>query len=176
VRILRPGGVFAVVDADWPPATGVVAAEQAWVAVHERVRVLEARLAGGLGGAALRAPVATDDPELVDDDLSDPHLNRRMVGGRSWSKRDHLRRMRESGRFAFAWEVVMDQEVPGGAGRFVDLLRSQGSYQSLVKAGLTDGEIAGPDFQAAVEAAFTAAADPPTFTFSYRVRLAVTPA
>ena len=30
-RILRPGGVFATVDADWPPVTGLAAAEAAWV-------------------------------------------------------------------------------------------------------------------------------------------------
>ena len=44
-RILRPGGVFAIVDADWPPVSGVVGAEVAWVDVHQRIRVLEARLA-----------------------------------------------------------------------------------------------------------------------------------
>ena len=55
-RILRPGGVFAIVDADWPPVSGVVAAEVAWIDVHQRVRVLEARLARGLDGAALAGP------------------------------------------------------------------------------------------------------------------------
>lgn len=29
-RILRPGGVLAVIDADWPPVSGVAAAEDAW--------------------------------------------------------------------------------------------------------------------------------------------------
>ena len=94
-RILRPGGVFAIVDADWPPVSGVVAAEVAWIDVHQRIRVLEARLARGLDGAALRAPIHAEDPDLAsDDDLADPHLNRTMRGhARSWSKRDHLRRL-----------------------------------------------------------------------------------
>jgi SAM-dependent methyltransferase len=174
-RILRPGGVFAIVDADWPPVTGVVGAEEAWLDVHRRVRVLEARLARGLSGAELRRPIAAVDPELDDDDPSDPHRNRTMPGGRSWSKRDHLRRLHESGRFAYTREVLLDHEEPGGAGRFVDLLRSQGSYQTLVKAGLADEEIGVPAFHAAVVAAFAAAGDPPTMSFAYRVRLAVTP-
>jgi SAM-dependent methyltransferase len=175
-RILRPGGVVAVVDADWPPVSGVVAAEQAWVAVHQRIRVLEARLARGLDGAALRAPIDARDPELVDDDPADPHRNRTMPGGtRSWSKREHLARLRASGRFAYAREVLMDQEVPGGAGAFVAILRSQGSYQHLVKTGLTDDEIGVPAFAAAVDAAFAGAPGPPALSFSYRVRLAVMP-
>jgi SAM-dependent methyltransferase len=173
-RILRPGGVFAIVDADWPPVTGLVGAERAWVTVHRRIRVLEARLAHGLGGDALQAPVADDDPELADDDPSDPHLNRTMVGGRSWSKRDHLRRLRDSGRFAYTREILLDQEVAGGAERFIDILRSQGSYQGLARAGLTDDEIGVPAFAADVEAAFAAAGDPATMSFSYRVRIGVT--
>ncbi len=177
VRILRPGGVFAIIDADWPPVTGLVAAEQAWLEVHRQVRVLEARLARGLEGDALRAPLDPADPELVDDDPSDPHVNRTMPGGgRSWSKREHLQRLRESGRFAYTREILMDQEAPGGAARFVELLRSQGSYQNLVKAGLSDDEIGVPAFAAAVDAAFAAAPDqPPTLAFSYRARLGVTP-
>ena len=41
-RLLRPGGVFAAIDCDWPPSVGNAAAEQAWhtaratVAIHER--------------------------------------------------------------------------------------------------------------------------------------------
>lgn len=174
-RILRPGGVFAIIDVDWPPITGVIGAEQAWLDVHRRVRVLEARLARGLTGAALRQPVTADDPELADDDPSDPHRNRTMLGGRSWSKRDHLRRLRDSGRFAYTRELLLDHEVPGGATRYIDLSRSQGSYQTLVKAGLTDDEIGLTTFRSTVGAAFAAAGEPPTMSFSYRVRLGVTP-
>jgi len=175
-RILRPGGVFAIVDADWPPVSGVVAAEEAWVVVHQRIRVLEARLARGLDGIALRASIDPADPDLAaDDDLADPHLDRTMRGhARSWSKRDHLRRLQASGHYAYAREVLMDQDVRGGADAFVALLRSQGSYQDLVKAGLADDEIGVPAFAAAVDAAF-AAAGPVTLSFSYRARLGVTP-
>jgi SAM-dependent methyltransferase len=174
-RILRPGGVFAIIDADWPPVTGLVAAEEAWVVVHQRVRVLEARLARGLTGAALRAPVDADDPELADDDPSDPHVNRTMpFGGRSWSKREHLRRLQASGRFAYAREVLMDQVAPGGGPELIAILRSQGSYQNLVKAGLTDDEIGVPAFAAAADAAFAGVAAP-ALGFSYRVRLGITP-
>jgi SAM-dependent methyltransferase len=174
-RILRPGGVFAIVDADWPPVTGLVGAERAWVTIHRRIRVLEARLARGLAGAALRAPIDDDDPELADDDPADPHLNRTMVAGRSWSKRDHLRRLRDSGRFAYTREILLDHDVVGGADRFVDILRSQGSYQGLVKAGLSDDEIGVPPFVGDVGAAFAEAGDPSMMSFAYRVRLGVTP-
>jgi SAM-dependent methyltransferase len=174
-RVLRPGGVFAIVDADWPPVSGVVAAEEAWVVVHQRIRVLEARLARGLDGAALRAPIDVADPELAaDDDLADPHLDRTMLDATSWSKRDHLRRLRASGHFAYAREVLMDQDGPGGAATFVALLRSQGSYQHLVKVGLDDDDIGVAAFAEAVAAAF-AAAGPVALSFSYRARLGVTP-
>ena len=174
-RILRPGGVLAVVDADWPPITGSAEAELAWVALHRRVRVLEARLARGERGAALCAPVAPDDPELIHDDLADPHLHRTMPGGtRSWAKREHLARMRRSGHFAFTRELVADEEVPGDAASFVALLRSQGSFQHLVKAGLSEAEIGVPELVAAVDAAYAGVAGPVTTGFAYRVRIGVT--
>jgi SAM-dependent methyltransferase len=81
-RVLRPGGVFAVLDADWPPVAGVARAEEAWAALHRRIRVFEARAAGGEQGDELRRQIRDDDPALVDEDLADPHLNRAMPGGR----------------------------------------------------------------------------------------------
>jgi SAM-dependent methyltransferase len=37
-RILRPGGVFASFDADWPPVAGLARAESAWSDLDELVR------------------------------------------------------------------------------------------------------------------------------------------
>ena len=99
-RTLRPGGVLAVIDADWPPVSGVAAAEAAWRELHRRIRVLEARVAVGSAGEWLRRPITEDDPVLADDDQTDPHRNRVMPGGlRSWSKSGHLDRMGLSGQF-----------------------------------------------------------------------------
>jgi SAM-dependent methyltransferase len=39
-RVLRPGGIFAVIDADWPPVTGLSAAERAWMETEERIDAL----------------------------------------------------------------------------------------------------------------------------------------
>jgi SAM-dependent methyltransferase len=180
-RLLRPGGVFAAVDADWPPMTGSTAAEQAWAALHARVRVLEARLSRGESGDALRAPIGLDDPALADDDLADPHRNRAMPGGvRSWSKGEHLARIRASGRFAFTREVVFDEPVvlPDGetvADRFVALKRSQGSYQGLCRAGLSDDEIGMTVFERDARAALGATRASEGLGFCWRVRLGVAP-
>jgi SAM-dependent methyltransferase len=43
-RILRPGGVFAAVDYDWPPVTGDWRAEQAWIECSERAERMEQSL------------------------------------------------------------------------------------------------------------------------------------
>lgn len=181
-RVLRPGGVLAVIDADWPPVTGIPDAEFAWVVAHRRIRVLEARLAGGASAEVLRRPIVDDDPALADDDLRDPHRNRVMPGGgRSWSKREHLDRMRGSGHFTFTRELVLDgdaavDEAAGGvdlAERFVGLMRSQGSYQALRSAGLTDDDIGVTDFDREVRAAYASTASPPPITFGWRVQLGI---
>ncbi len=178
-RLLRPGGVFATVDADWPPVSGVVEAEAAWAAVHKRIRVFEARLVAGKGRAELRRPIDDADPALADEDLADPHRNRAMPGGvRSWSKSEHLSRMRASGLFSFTRELVFDAPLPGesSAERFSALLRSQGSYQALAKAGLADEEIGADVFERDVLQGFassTAGGHPPRISFSWRVRLGV---
>lgn len=175
-RILRPGGVLAVLDADWPPVAGVARAERAWEVLHGRIRVFEARLAAGEDGGRLRRPVDADDPALAQDDLADPHRDRVMPDGlRSWSKSGHLARIKASGRFAFAREVVLDGAVEGGAERFVALMCSQGSYQGLLKAGLTPEEIGATRFEEEVSAGFAEAGTAPGLSFSWRARIGVTP-
>lgn len=180
-RMLRPAGVVAVVDADWPPAAGVPAAEQAWVALHRRMRVLEARLADGAHGAVLLGPVDDDDMALVDDDLSDPHRNRRFPDGlRSWPKSGHLPAMVRSGHFSFTRELVLHHTIDGGAERFCQLMRSQGSYQGLRRIGLSDDDVGFTAFTAAVAAAWAAAGPWPDdgqavgdMVLCWRVRLGV---
>lgn len=173
-RILRPEGVLAVVDADWPPVAGVARAEAAWAELHRRVRVLEARVARGEAGNRLGRPVAPDDPELVDDDLVDPHRNRLMPGGlRSWSKSGHLGRMQTSGWFSYTREVVLWDSVGGGAERFKALMHSQGSYQGLRKAGLSDEEIGAVRFGEEVDAGFAACPATPELSFCWRARIGI---
>jgi SAM-dependent methyltransferase len=178
-RILRPGGVFAAVDADWPPVTGVARAEMAWATLHARIRVFEARVAAGEQLDQVLRPIAVDDPVLRDEDLHDPHKNRLMPGGaRSWAKSEHLARMRSSGRFAFVRELLFDEPVPGGADRFVALMRSQGSYQGLVRFGISDEDLGVTAFERDVHAAFgnVAPADAPTeLRFAWRARIGITP-
>ena len=176
-RVLRPGGVFATIDADWPPVSGVASAENAWAVVHRRIRVFEARLAAGAGGEKLRAPINDDDPALVDENLADPHRNRLMPGqARSWSKREHLGNIERSGLFVYWRELVFIEPAAGGADRFVALLRSQGSYQALVREGLTDDEIGAIAFERTVREAFDSAPSLVSLSFNWRVRLGVRPA
>ena len=173
-RILRPKGVFAIVDVDWPPVTGCVGAERAWATLHRRLRVLEARASRGDSGGQLRRPIDDDDPALIDDDLPDPHRNRAMPDGiRSWSKSEHLRRLAGCGWFDFTREILFDQATEGGAERFVALMRSQGSYQGLLRLGLTDDEVGMNEFEHEVHDAFAPAQSTPTISFSWRVRLGV---
>lgn len=43
-RILRPGGVFAACDYDWPPVTGIWQVDAAYQACDQRVRAIEREL------------------------------------------------------------------------------------------------------------------------------------
>jgi SAM-dependent methyltransferase len=173
-RILRPGGVLAVIDADWPPVSGVVHAEEAWQALHRRIRVLEARVASGEDGEWLRRPLADDDLVRLDDDLTDPHRNRVMPAGlRSWSKSRHLDRMKLSGCFSYTREIALSEPVEGGVERFCALMYSQGSYQGLRRRGLSDDEIGAAEFDRQVRAGFAAVRVLPALSFTWRVRIGV---
>jgi SAM-dependent methyltransferase len=173
-RILKPGGVFATVDADWPPVTGVAGAESAWSTLHKRIRVLEARIADGIDGEALRAPINLNDSALIDESLSDPHNNRKLPSGvTSWSKAQHLANIITSGWFGFTRELLFDQPTAASADKFIALIRSQGSYQDLRKRELTDTEIGLDEFESMVRQSWLAAGGPTQMSFSWRVRLGV---
>ena len=55
-RLLRPAGVFAAMDCDWPPSVGSARAEAAWQACRARVRAYDERLAAGARGDRDCAP------------------------------------------------------------------------------------------------------------------------
>lgn len=180
-RLLRPGGIFATVDADWPPVTGLVDAERAWDVLHRRIRVFEARAADGESVVEMIRPIDDDDPSLLDDDLADPHKNRKLTGGnKSWSKAHHLANIVASDSFRFTRELVFDQPIDTGEGEgsanlFIAVMRSQGSYQTLRKLGLDDDQIGATAFEQTVGAAFASVGGSVPMAYSWRVRLGVTP-
>lgn len=170
-RILRPGGVLAAIDADWPPVAGCARAERAWEAIDRRFRVLEERLTAGEDP---RAPIDEASLELGTQEAGGGHRSR-GPGLRSWDKSGHLQRMRRSGHFAYVREVALDEMAEGGAERFAALLRSHGTYQMLSRAGLSDEELGLPHFEDEVREAFATAPAPYGLSFTWRARLAVTP-
>ncbi len=174
-RLLRPGGVFAAIDCDWPPSIGNAPAEGAWRRCRAIVKSYEERLAAGLTGEQLRAPLGDDaDVALPAHFGRDPNKGRTMaVGVQSWSKDEHLSRMLSSGAFAWCGEVAVLGEEASTAERFIDLLRSQGDLQTLVKHGVDEGRLGVDKFAAATRAALGTEERPMWFTF--RVRIGVTP-
>jgi SAM-dependent methyltransferase len=57
---------------------------------------------------------------------------------RRWEKSRHLQRMRTSGRFRYARELVLHHVDQGNAERLVGLLLSQGSVMTLLKNGISE--------------------------------------
>jgi SAM-dependent methyltransferase len=175
-RVLRPGGMFVALDCDWPPSVGDAVAEQAWARCRGRVKVFEERLAAGVTGADLAAPITpTDDATLPTHFARDANKGRTMaVGVQAWSKDEHLERMRSSGVFAWCRELAFHATETGDAQRYIDLLRSQGDLQTLVKHGVSEETMGVTEFATAVRSALGAAQR--RFWFTYRARLATTPA
>jgi len=173
-RLLRPGGVFAAIDCDWPPTVGSVPLERAWANCRKAIGVLESRLADGLEDEELRRPVREDDPAGRGYSARDAHRDRHLaMGVRSWSKDGHLERMAGSGHFGWCHELALHQAENGDAARFMGLFRSQGDYQTLRRSGLDD-ETLGVSQLAAV-AEMTLAGGPRPWWFTYRIRIGVVP-
>jgi SAM-dependent methyltransferase len=174
-RILGPGGVLAAIDCDWPPVVGDHVAERAWDACRRHIRVFESRLAAGVTGAALRAPVGDQDREAANCSGIDAHRDRRLPEGvTSWSKSGHLDRMSRSGLFTWCREVAMASADEGDADRFIGLLKSQGDYQALRRHHLDDADLAIDRFEATARTQL--GPQPRPWHFIYRARLAFAPA
>lgn len=135
-RILRPRGVFAAYDYDPVP---VVHAEVD--AAHE---VLLER------GKALREETGRISP---------------WTGRKPLAKSEHLARMRASGRFRFARELVLHSVEEGGAERVLGLIRSWGAVE------VHRDELPLDELEQVVRRVLGDRVVP--FWFGYRVRLAV---
>ncbi len=130
-RILKPGGVFAAYDYDWPPTMGYWEADAAYEACFAQVEQLE----------------------------KDP-LVQAQTPVRRWSKPQHLSRMKASGCFRYTKEIELHQVEQGNAERLIGLLLSQGSVMTLLKAGYTEDQLGIRAFRATVQRALGDAMQP----------------
>ena len=172
-RLLRPGGVFAALDCDWPPSVGSARAEQAWHTARATVAIHERKLAGW-SDAAPPARIASSSPQS--DELrptgSDPAQAVVIAEGvKFWHKGEHLGRMVASQQFQHCVEVAALGEERGDAERFVQLFRSQGDYQALRRSGLDDHTLGVDRFAAEVHDTLGDAQHP--FWFTYQARIGV---
>jgi SAM-dependent methyltransferase len=105
-RILRPGGVFAAYDYDWPPIVGWEV-EAAFEELLRRVR-------------AGRAPDGR---------------------GMRYAKEGHLERIKASGHFRYAREIVFHSRDRADADRIVGMALSLGPLTVLLKDGKSEEEL-----------------------------------
>lgn len=173
-RLLRPGGVFAAIDCDWPPSVGNARAEQAWHAARSTVARHERQLAGWSDSAtSVRAASSSPQSDELRPAGSDDPTAAVVIaeGVQYWHKGEHLGRMVASQRFQHCVEIAVLGEERGDADRFVRLFQSQGDYQALRRHGLDDETLGIDRFKAESEAALGAAEHP--FWFTYRARIGV---
>ena len=143
-RILRPGGVFAALDCDWPPSVGNAVAEQAWHTARATVAVHEREMAGWATHcvATRTSSSSPQTDELRPTDSTDPAAAVTITDGvQFWHKGEHLRRMIASQQFQHCVEIAALGEEHGDADRFVNLFKSQGDYQALRRHGLDDATL-----------------------------------
>ena len=172
-RILRPGGVFAAIDSDWPPLIGDADAEAEWDRCHARARRGEDALANGLRGEALVAALDVA-PDAVGETLHtwDAAAHRDVaIGVHRWGKHQHRERMEASGRFTVTRDIALHCTETGSADRFVDLLRSQGGLQTLLAHGVSEADLGVTALRARCRQRFGTA--PRRLWFTYRARLGV---
>jgi len=135
-RILRPGGVFAAYDYDWPPIVSWEV-EAAFEELLRRVR-------------AGRAPDGR---------------------GMRYSKEGHLERIKASGHFRYAREIVFHSRDRADAARIVGMALSLGPLTVLLKDGKSEDELG---LKALRETAHRVLGDGEVDIYlGYRVRLGV---
>jgi len=135
-RLLRPGGVFAAYDYDWPPIAGWEV-ESAFEEVLRRVR-------------AGRAPDGR---------------------GMRYAKEGHLERIKASGLFRYAREIVFHSRDRADADRIVGMALSLGPLTVLLRDGRSEDEVG---LTALRDAAERSLGDREAQIFlGYRIRLGV---
>jgi SAM-dependent methyltransferase len=175
-RILRPGGVFAALDCDWPPSVGNAAAEQAWHTARATVAVHEREIAGWASHsvATRTSSSSPQTDELRPTDSTDPAAAVTITDGvQFWHKGEHLGRMIASQKFLHCVEIAALREERGDADRFVQLFKSQGDYQALRRHGFDDASLGVDRFSDDVHAILGGVEHP--FWFTYRARIGVRP-
>lgn len=173
-RILRPGGVFAAIDCDWPPSVGDARAEQAWHAARATVAGHERQLAGWADPSPeLRAASSSpQSDELRPRPSGDTAAAVTIAEGvQYWHKGEHLRRMVASQQFWHCVEVAAVSAERGDSDRFVKLFQSQGDYQALRRHGLDDTTLGVDHFASEVRDAL--GESDRSFWFTYRARIGV---
>ena len=135
-RILRPGGVFAAYDYDWPPIVGWEV-EAAFEDLLRRVR-------------AGRAPDGR---------------------GMRYAKEGHLERIKASGHFRYAREVVFHSRDRADADRIVGMALSLGPLTVLLNDGKSEEELGLAALREAAER--TLGEREAEIFLSYRIRLGV---
>ncbi len=172
-RLLRPGGVFAALDCDWPPSVGNAVAEQAWHTARATVAIHEREVAGWSPAPTSR--FASSSPQTDELRPTDPNDAAAAVtitdGVQFWHKGEHLGRMIRSQQFRHCVEIAALGQERGTADRFVQLFKSQGDYQALRRHGFDDTALGIDRFAADVVAALGATEVP--FWFTYRARIGV---
>ena len=172
-RLLRPGGVFAALDCDWPPSIGNAMAEQAWHTARATVAIHEREIAGWSRTTTPRdASSSPQSDQLRPINPDDAAAAVTITDGvQFWHKGEHLGRMIRSQQFQHCVEIAALGEERGDANRFVQLFKSQGDYQALRRHGFADAELGVDRFAADVVAAAGAGELP--FWFTYRARIGV---
>ncbi|KAI7266590.1 hypothetical protein KC345_g8134 [Hortaea werneckii] len=139
-RCLRPGGVFAAYDCDWP-------------------LVLQPDIE-----ARYNQLIATSDALLAE-------LQPIAEQARKWDKEGHLARIKASGAFAYAREIVFHNTEPCDAERYIGLALSQGGIQTVLKLGSSPLEQEIAEFSAQVKNYFRGRTL--QVLISYRMRVGV---
>jgi SAM-dependent methyltransferase len=110
-RILRPGGVFAAYDYDWPPICNWEV-ERAFTEMVQRL-------------AAARKGTGTPP----------------WTGRPRYDKPEHLERIQASGRFRYSREIGLHSRDHGHADRIVGMALSLGPLVVLLQGGMSEEEL-----------------------------------
>jgi ubiquinone/menaquinone biosynthesis C-methylase UbiE len=138
-RILRPGGLFAAYDYDWPPTLNWEL-EQVYQEVNERFEALE------------------------QERRFSHNLQR-------WPKDKHLTRIRDSGHFRFAREVLLHHIEHGDATRFIGMVMTNAYGHQFKQNTITEQEL---NFDRLRQSAIQQIGSRPIpWYFSYRVRIGI---